>query len=182
MSVLCLLPGKRKESWGALMQMAKVANEEIDVSYWSPPLRVVTETNSHGSLEIHCWCCVIMRARHSGRNDTVWLPNGHTWTLTLYSLDGDEAVAHCTSRLNGANLSLLGHWRWQANLWCVCVCSPYRIDYNVEWLHRVAPQSYTENHLENWVVQSITLTEDKSNTPSFLLHTHTHTYQRFASV
>lgn len=90
---------KRKESWGLWYRRQKVASKEIDVPCWCSPLKVITETDSHGSLKIlqawlriHCWYLLIMRALHSGCNDTVWLSNGYTWTLTLHSLSGDEAV------------------------------------------------------------------------------------------
>lgn len=91
---------KRKESWGLWCKWQKVANEEIDVPCWCSPLKVITETDSHGSLKIlearlriRCWYSLIMRALHSGCSDTVWLSNGYTWTVTLHSLNGDEAVA-----------------------------------------------------------------------------------------
>lgn len=80
---------KRKESWGLWYKQQKVADQEIDVLCWCPPLKVITETDSHGSLKIlqaglriRCWYWLIMRAPHSGCNDTVWLSNGDTWTLT----------------------------------------------------------------------------------------------------
>lgn len=89
MSVLCFW-AKRKESWGLWYKLQKVASEEIDVPCWCFPLKVITGTNSHGSLKIlqarlrtRCWYLLIMRALHSGCNDPIWLSNRYTWTLTL---------------------------------------------------------------------------------------------------
>ena len=60
---------------------------------------MITGTNSYGSLKIlrarlriRTWYLLIMKAPHSGCNDTVWLPNGNTWTLTFCLLNGYKAV------------------------------------------------------------------------------------------
>lgn len=60
---------QKKESWGLWQKQQKVADEEIDVLCWCSPLKVITETDSHGSLKIleaklriHCWYLVIITA------------------------------------------------------------------------------------------------------------------------
>ena len=90
---------KRKECWGLWYKWQKVANEEIDVPCWCSPLKFITETDSHRSLKILearlrilRWYLLLMRALHSECNDTVWLSNGYTWTVTLHSLNKDHAV------------------------------------------------------------------------------------------
>ena len=112
---------ERKESWGLWYKRQKVVDEQIDVASWCSPLKVITESDSHGSLNIlwarlriHYWYSLIMRALHSECSDTVWLSNGYTWTLTPRSLSGVGAVTLHQMHANG---SLLGHSCFQVNMY-----------------------------------------------------------------
>lgn len=100
MSPLCLLQGKKKGELRALIQTAKKGNEKIDIPCWCPPLKVITETDSQRLLKIllvglnmHPHFSQIMEDCILG-NDTVWISNEYTWTLTLQpSPWDDETVA-----------------------------------------------------------------------------------------